>query len=197
MHRFTQAGIACAELALLACLFLFNTTAAAAASEDLPQQTSVSVVRDGDVFRIEAQSRIAASRDIAWSVLTDYDGYTEFVPGMTLSRHLSEQPLRIEQRGVFGILFLRRVVYSTLDVQEDPPFDIRFRSLQGNLRRLETEVRIAQDGDTILIIYRSMIEPDFWVPPLIGTSIVRAGIRAKLGAVAEEIERRAIQEAPR
>ena len=51
-----------------------------------------------------------------------------------------------------------------------------------------------QDGDTIVLIYRSTIEPDFWVPPLIGSSILRAGIRRKLISVSAEIERRAAQE---
>lgn len=176
-------------------LSLFGPIVAACAAADLPRQTSVNVSRNGDIFEIRAQSRIAASRDAAWAVLTDYDGYTKFVPGMTSSRHLSEQPLRIEQSGVFGILFLRKRVYSTLDVQEDPPSAIRFRAVDGNLRTLETEVRIVEDGDKIVLLYRSTIEPDFWVPPLIGRSIVRSGIRGKLNAVAEEIERRAAQEA--
>ncbi len=174
---------------------MFDLVAVAYAADDLPRNTSVVVVRNGDVFEIEAQSRIAASRDTAWAVLTDYDRYAQFVPGMTLSRHLSEHPLRIEQSGVFGILFLSRRVYSTQDVEENPPSVIRFRSVDGNLRKLETEVRIVPDGDSIVLIYRSTIEPDFWVPPLIGTSIVRKGIRAKLDAVADEIRRLATQEA--
>ena len=54
---------------------------------------------------------------------------------------------------------------------------------------------IVQSGDTIVLKYRSTIEPEFWVPPLIGTSILRAGIRRKLISVSDEIERRAAQEA--
>ena len=190
-----QAGIATAAPAIVAHLIFFGLAAAADAADDPLRQTSVAVVRNGDVFEIEAQSHIAASRDTAWAVLTDYDRYSEFVPGMISSRRVSEQPLRIEQHGEFGILFLVKHVYSTLDVQEDPPSVIRFRSVDGNLRRLETVVSIVQDGDMIVLIYRSTIEPDFWVPPLIGTSIVRAGIRRKLISVSDEIERQAAQEA--
>lgn len=189
-----QAGTASVALAFAACLFLFDPVAAEAASGNRSHQTSVDVVRNDGVFEIEAQSRIAASLAVAWAVLTDYDGYSEFVPGMTSSHHLSERPLRIEQEGEFVILFLRKRVFSTLDVQEDPPSVIRFQSVDGNLRRLETEVRIVQDDANIVLIYRSTIEPDFWVPPLFGTSMVRRDIRAKLDAVAEEIERRAKQE---
>ena len=186
-----QASTVTVALTIGAYLFLPGP---AAAAEDISGQTTVDVSRNGDVFEIEARSRIAASRNTAWAVLTDYDGYADFVPGMISSRHLSEQPLLIEQRGEFGILFVRKRVYSTLDVQEDPPSVIRFRAVDGNLRRLETEVRIVEDDNTIVLIYRSTIEPDFWVPPLIGTAIVRAGIRGKLISVAEEIDRRAARE---
>ena len=180
--------------AIAAYLSLLGLVAAVDAADELPHRTTVTVVRDGGVFEIDAKSHIAADREIAWAVLTDYDGYAEFVPGMTSSRRLSEQPLRVEQEGVFGVLFLTKRVYSTLDVQEDPPSAVHFRSVAGNLRRLETEVRIVRDDDNTVLIYRSTIEPDFWVPPLIGTSIVRRGIRAKLNAVVDEIERRAAQE---
>lgn len=192
-----QSGMAIATTAsaTVANLLFFGLIAFSDAADDSPWETTVAVVRNGDVFEIEAQTRVTAGRDAAWAVLTDYDGYAEFVPGMTSSRHLSDQPLRIAQEGVFGVLFLRKRIYSTLVVQEDPPSAIRFHSVAGNLRRLETEVRLAQDGDKIIVNYLSTIEPDFWVPPLIGTSIVRRGIRAKLQAVAEEIDRRVAREA--
>lgn len=180
--------------AIAACLSLLGLVAAVNAADEFPYQTTVTVVRDGGVFEIKAQSHIVADREIAWAVLTDYDRYADFVPGMRSSQRVGEQPLRIEQHGEFGILFLIKHIYSTLDVHEDPPSTIRFHAIEGNLRRLETQVDIAQDGDTIVLIYRSTIEPDFWVPPLIGSSILRAGIRRKLISVSAEIERRAAQE---
>ena len=180
---------------IVAYLSLLGLVAAVDAADELPRQTMVTVERDGDVFRITAQSHVAAGREVAWAVLTDYDRYAEFVPGMISSRRVSERPLRIEQHGEFGVLFLVKHVYSTLDVHEDPPSAIRFHAVDGNLRRLETLVSIVQTGDTIVLKYRSTIEPEFWVPPLIGASILRAGIRRKLISVSDEIERRAAQEA--
>ena len=179
--------------AIAACLSLLGLVAAVDAA-DASHQTTVTVLRDGGVFEIEARSHIVADREIAWAVLTDYDGYADFVPGMTSSQRVGEHPLRIEQHGEFGILFLIKHIYSTLNVREDPPSAIRFHAVEGNLRRLETQVNIVQDGDAIVLIYRSTIEPDFWVPPLIGSSILRAGIRRKLISVSAEIERRAAQE---
>jgi hypothetical protein len=156
-----------------------------------PATTTVVVERNGGVFEVEAVSRVHAGTDTAWAVLTDYEGYVYFVPGMTLSRLLGKQPLRIDQRGEFGVLFFRKQVYSTLEVEESAPAEIHFRALAGNLRTLDTHVRLRVDGEHVVVAYESVIEPDFWVPPLIGTPIVRAAIRRKLDAVANEIERRA------
>ncbi len=156
-----------------------------------PATTTVFVERNGDVFEVEAASRVRAGTDAAWAVLTDYEGYVYFVPGMTQSRRLGKLPLRIEQRGEFGVLFFRKQVYSTLEVEENAPAEIRFRALAGNLRTLDTHVQLRVDGDHVVVDYRSVIEPDFWVPPVIGTPIVRAAIHRKLDAVANEIERRA------
>ncbi len=171
---------------VLSCL----TSGMPAVAQD-PETTTVAVERKGDVFEVEAASRVPAGGDVAWAVLTDYEGYVNFVPGMTQSLRLGERPLRIEQRGEFGVLFFRKRVYATLEVEENAPAEIRFRALEGNMRILDTRVRLRADGDYVVVVYQSVIEPDFWVPPVIGTTIVRAAIQRKLDAVATEIERRA------
>lgn len=158
------------------------------------QRTTVTVSRSGNVFEVTSQSRIHASREIAWAVLTGYDGYPDFVPGMKSSRYLSQDPLRIEQSGVFGVLFLRKRIQSTLDVQQLPMSEIRLVSVKGNLRKLHTNIRISVNDNQVVLDYHSVIEPDFWVPPFIGTPLVRAAIREKLTAVALEIEKRAARQ---
>ena len=175
---------------LCCCLVCAAPVVCVAAGDDRVR-TTVNVSRSGPVFEVEALSRVSADVDTAWAVLTDYSGYKDFVPGMTLSRRVSDDPLLVEQHGEFGLLFFSKQVDALLEVVENPPSKLYFRSLQGNLRRLETSIDIRGEGDQVVIAYRSVIEPDFWVPPLIGTPIVRAAIRRKLNAVAAEIERRA------
>jgi hypothetical protein len=167
---------------LLVCVGVF-----AVADADELTETTVEVSRSDEIFIIEAVSRIAAGREEAWAVLTDYTGYVHFVPGMTVSRRVSDEPLRIEQHGEFGVMFFNKNVYALLEVTETPPSRIYFHSLEGNLRTLETQVDVDVDGDQVVVTYRSIIEPDFWVPPLIGIPLVRAAIRKRLEAVAEEV----------
>ena len=154
-------------------------------------ETNVSVAKRGDVFIVDANSTVASNRATAWRVLTDYEGYPSFVPNLSLSRLVSLDPRRVEQRGEFGILFFTKEIFATFDIQEWPRSKIRFRALEGNVKMLETEVTMEGEDRNLTIRYRSVIEPDFWVPPLIGAPILRSSIRGKLQAVAEEIERRA------
>lgn len=156
-------------------------------------RTEVSVSRHGSAYLIEASSEVQAERAVVWAVLTDYEGYTRFVPGLRRSWKAGADPLRIEQSGEFGILFFRRTLSATLEIEEHPMSHIVLRGVAGDLRKLETAVAVEGDGDANrhLVRYRSAIEPSFWVPPVIGTSIIRMAIRGKLQAVAEEIERRA------
>ncbi len=173
-------------LCALCCCLVFADLIASADDDDLTE-TTVEVTRSGKIFIIEAVSRIDAGRDEAWAVLTDYAGYVHFVPGMTVSRRLSDEPLRIEQHGKFGVMFFNKDVYAMLEVTETPSARIYFHSLEGNLRTLETQVDIDVDGDRVVVTYRSIIEPDFWVPPLIGTALIRTAIRRRLEAVADEV----------
>lgn len=171
--------------AAAACVALLAPLAAPAA------QTAVSVVRDGEVYSVSAQSTLSADRDTIWRVLTDYEGYTAFVPNLSLSRLVNLEPRQVEQKGEFGVFFFSREVHATLEIEELPPARILFRSIEGNLKSLETDLTISGKGTNMTISYESRIVPDFWIPPLIGGPIVRAAIRGKLQAVAEEIERRA------
>jgi carbon monoxide dehydrogenase subunit G len=154
-------------------------------------QTEVAVSRSDRKFVVHARTDVNADRETVWRVLTDYENYPAFVPGLRLSRIVHLQPRRVEQIGEFGVFFFRKDVRSMLEIQEWPSTRILFRSLGGDLKKLETEVTISGTGSQQTIRYSSEIEPDFWVPPLIGTSIVRISIRGKLQAVSEEIERRA------
>lgn len=181
--------------ALLTCVLLANHVAAA---EDVRSPTTVvTVARDGDVYLVDSISRIAATQEVAWRVLTDYESYADYVPDITLSRRLGGNPVRVEQQGLFRVLFLRKFVHMTLEVEEHFPDTISFRAVEGNLRSLQTEIELFPGGREIVLSYRSRIEPGFWIPGFIGTSLLRAAIEPKLAAVAEEIARRAALEKSR
>lgn len=154
-------------------------------------ETVVTVAKSGSAFSIDAASAVTAPPTIAWKVLTDYESYPEFVPNLSYSRQIGDRPVRVEQRGEFRVLFFRKEVHVLLKVEESPPLRIVFRALGGNLKTLFTEISLEPNDSGTLVRYKSTIEPDFWVPPLITSAILRASVRNKLEAVADEIARRA------
>ncbi len=171
--------------AALAFAALLTSVAALAA------QTVVTASKSGETYSVAARSTVSADRNTIWRVLTDFEGYPAFVPDLSLSRLVNLDPRRVEQKGEFGFLFFSREIHATLEIEELPPSRILFRSVEGNIKSLETELTIEDGGATMTISYESKIVPGFWLPPLIGASIMRSAIRVKLQAVAEEIERRA------
>ncbi|MEX0958739.1 MAG: SRPBCC family protein [Burkholderiales bacterium] len=171
---------------VLACV----TLAIMLAPTGAPAETAVNVSKNGSVFSIEAVSTVAAPLETAWEVLADYESYPAFVPNLTVSRRIGDDPLRVEQRGDFRVLFFRREVHVQLQIDEQPPLRILFRAFAGNLKSLFTEVSLEPHDIGTLIRYKSTIEPDFWVPPLITSTILRFEFRGKLEAVADEIMRR-------
>jgi hypothetical protein len=164
--------------------------AALLASPAEAARTEVAVSRTGDIYSVEASSEVEADRDTVWQVLTDYEGYPRFVPGLRRSSVTGTNPLRVEQLGDFGILFFKRGIAVTLLVEEQAVSRIVFRAVSGDLKQLKTTVTIEGEGLRQRLQYQSFIEPAFWMPPLIGTSLIRIAIGGKLEAVAEEMERR-------
>ena len=63
-------------------------------------RTEVSVSLAGDLYSVEAVSEADADRDTIWQVLTDYESYPRFVPGLQRSSVIGADPLRKGDVGV-------------------------------------------------------------------------------------------------
>jgi len=152
----------------------------------------VQVEREHNVFQIRVEVPVAVDARTAWRVLTDYNHLAEFVPGMRSSRVISAAgaPLRVEQKGEIGFLFFIRNFEVVLEVEEIPPMLLKFHATGGDMKRMQGEWRIHAGAETVDIEYQAEIEPDFWVPPLIGTALMRRDIRKNVEGVVQEMLRR-------
>ncbi len=165
---------------------------AADETEPAPRLT-VDIARHGDVFDVWVSANVAAPRETAWEVLTDYDHAAQFVPGMTASRVVQRDgPIVIvEQVGAGGFLFAPEIAL-TLRVTESAPERVEMIAVAGSLRRFGAQCALAMAGDTATRIeYHASFETDHWVPPLIGLPFMRSRTRAQFDAWLAEMERRA------
>lgn len=171
---------------LLVALSLLCSVGAAGASD-------TEVRRVGSSFRIQATIEADAPVGLCFAVLSDFDRLSDFIPGMQSSRVVSlpGEPLLIRQVGRTKLAFSEYALDVTLAVAVDPPREIAFRRVAGNLRRMEGRWQIAGDGARCRIDYRADIEPGFWVPPLIGPLLMRNQVTRQVDGLESEIVRRA------
>jgi len=172
----------------LACLLLAGS---AAGADQASLRTDVT--RAGPAVEVHASIDASASRELCYSVLADFDHLAEFIPGMVSSRIVSEpgSPLLLRQVGRTSFGIADRDVDVTLSVQVDPPRQIDFERVAGNLKQMRGQWRVAGSATTCTIRYEALIEPEFWVPPVIGPLLVRQQVARQIDGLAAEIARRA------
>jgi hypothetical protein len=79
-----------------------------------------------------------------------------------------------------------------LEITEGAPDWVASRAVSGNLRRMSGRYDIQPDArGRVLLRYTGVIEPDFELPPLIGTAALRSMVEQQFMAMVAEIERRA------
>ncbi len=154
-------------------------------------EARVQVVANEAIINVQAEIDARVDRDIAWSVLTDYNRWAEFIPELTVSRVISApgEPIRLEQRGSIPWLPNFPLVIIA-QVEEYPPKAIRFQRLAGNIRALVGEWQI-QGRSPVRLIYRATVIPGFPMPPEANAEIFRHDAKVRLEALAREMERRA------
>lgn len=180
-----------AALALLA--------AAPAAAALAADGVHVEAERVGDGVEVRARALLAAPAALVWQVLTDYERLPGFIPGIAKSvvRGRRGNELTLEQTGEARFLVFSFPIEVVYEVVESPPASVASRSIAGNLKRMNGRYDIQAQGEAanghslVLLRYSGVIEPDFNLPPLVGTAALRSMADEQFTAMVAEIERRA------
>lgn len=167
-------------------LALLVATAPARAAD-----VSFGMVRDGDVFRIEASAEFRGAIGPTWRVLTDYARYAEYIPQVRESRVLARRgrEVDVEQKGEAHVLFLEFPIAVRLAVTEHPYERITSRSTAGSFREMRNTYWLEAGEGRVLLRYSGRLVPDFYVPPLLGTLLLKRHAEAVFAALVEEMER--------
>lgn len=179
-----------------------------------------SAAREGEFILIKASADLQVDSATAWSVLTDYDHYAEFIPDMHFSRVVSrgDGGMVVEQKGEFGFLLYRQEVEVRMAVIESPPGSmaggtacaaasnappastgdldacargaIVARALSGSFRDLAGRYEVSRSPAGMRLSYDGRLLPDFSLPPFIGLAILRQAMERQFQAMVDEIVRR-------
>jgi len=174
-------GLSCL---LVLCLPGINTVAPGA-------EVTVDATRHGDVLQVEASAEFEGSLARTWQVLTDYGRFAEFVPDLQVSRVISREGSNavVEQKGEARLLFFSYPVDVRLAVTEFPHERIVSQAIAGNFREMRCTYTLEMREGRVLLRYSGRLVPDFYVPPLIGTLVLRSHVESTFRALVEEIER--------
>jgi len=153
------------------------------------------VERDGSALQVRATLEASAPALTCYATIADLDHLAEFVPGLRSSRIVSPPgaPIELHQvgearAGPFGV-----TLDVTLAVRLDPPRQIEFQRVAGNLARMQGSWTVSGDDRSCRIEYRATMEPDFWVPPLLGPMLMQREVAEQMAGVRAEISRRALR----
>ena len=173
---------------------LYCALAAAACvahAEDAPRVEVRIVPHDGDLV-IVASARLAADASTAWSVLTDYAGYRDFVPGVRSSRVIEREGTRVvvEQSDELAFWRVRMPVQVTYEIAEFPPARITSRALASSMPPLEGTFVLEREGTGVRLDYVGHIGAGMPILGRLEQPAVQQAALSGFRAIASEIERR-------
>ena len=77
-----------------------------------------------------------------------------------------------------------------LEIEEYPYERIFSRAIEGNFKEMFGAYTLEARGRRLLLRYTGTLTPDFSIPPLIGTILVRNTVKKRFSAMVDEILRR-------
>lgn len=156
------------------------------------QAVVADVRQDGEVILLRASVEIPALPAAVWDVLTDYEGQARFVPGVSGGRVISRgsEGAVVYQAGVVKLLFLEFPFELEYATREQARTRLDSRLVRGSARQLRGTYRLTPSAAGTRLDYEGEIEPEGWLPPILGPWILRRELEARVGAMAQEVERR-------
>jgi ribosome-associated toxin RatA of RatAB toxin-antitoxin module len=130
------------------------------------------------------------SVDNAWAVLTDYNNFANFLPGVESSQLLesSGDQRQFEQVNVIRIFPITHRERTVIAATEDYPAKISFSMVDGDLKKLQGAWTITGAGSQVMVTHQVAVEPASNRSIFFG--IYKDNLQKTMAALKEEIERR-------
>lgn len=179
----------------LAALALCAAGAAAAAGSVLER---VEVTRNAERYLLEGEVVIRAPRASVYAVITDFEHLAELDDGIAESRvveRLDDRTTLVYTRLNGCVIVFCREVERLERVERVSDSEIVAHSIpddSGDIAYSSSRWLLSTEGDTTRVVYATEIDPAFWIPPLIGTAVVRKVLRDRVRATLGNLEQAAL-----
>ncbi|MYM23019.1 cyclase/dehydrase [Duganella sp. FT135W] len=146
------------------------------------------------MYEVDATGTVAAPLPKVWRILTGYERMSEFVPDMESCKVLSRNgnEVIIEQFGVARFLFMSKTIHLIVRAVEQPMSSIDISLISGDMKHYESHwelVPVPETGGT-KVIYKGRMMPNFYVPGILGSKMIRSDIERMMSAVLARLDRR-------
>lgn len=153
---------------------------------------SVDVELRGQSIVIEASTRLDSDPATAWRVLTDYDRYGDFIPGVISSRVVDRRgsTVVVEQSDQLPLWLLRMPLHVRYAIREFPPNLVQSRATTDALPALESSYLLTPARVGVRLEYVGHVDPGGLLLAGIEERVFRQRVLHQFTALAHEIERR-------
>jgi len=171
----------------LLCVFLVWCNASVLLAEEISAE-----YKEG-IYDLNASFEVEASVEEIIGLLTDYENIAQLHPSIIESEILptiSENRSRI--RTVVKdcvLLFCKEVVrVENVSQHSDHSIEAEVVPFLSDFRSGHTKWKVTQHGKTATVAYQSMMQPKFWIPPLIRSHTVTKKLKARIMEMAMRIQ---------
>jgi carbon monoxide dehydrogenase subunit G len=177
--------IVCATRFLFVLLALLARSAAAAT-------VSINLANRTDTIEIEGSAELNADAETAWRVLTDYERYVDFIPGLQESRVVARNgaTVTVEETGDVKLWQLHMPLDVTFEITEMAPTGLVSRVVAGDLRELNSRYVLTPAGTGVRLEYTGKLGSGLAQFGAIERLAVKENVAFRFRALANEIERR-------
>jgi ribosome-associated toxin RatA of RatAB toxin-antitoxin module len=146
------------------------------------------------VYEVDATGTVLAPPAVVWKVLTTYERMDEFVPDLESCKVLSRNGNEaiVEQFGTARFLFMSRSIHLVVRATETPITSIDIALISGDMKHYESHwelIPVPETGGT-RIVYSGKLAPNFYVPGILGSKMIRGDIERMMGAVLTRLDSR-------
>jgi len=159
---------------------------------------SLQVSHEGDRYLMSVDAHLAAPLAEVYAVITDYDHLTRIHAAILESRlvkHLDAHTDLVYSVHRGCVAFFCHSVKQLQQVTRLTPRDVVGVTLpeQSNVKMGAIACHLEPDGDGTRMHWNITLEPDFWIPPLIGPGILESEMREEGRNTAIGVEKLARQ----
>ncbi len=164
-----------------------------------PEQTTLkagNVVLKGDNGRYVGRVLITAPVDTTWKVLTDYNHFKDFLPGVVSSRILETNGNQtvFEQVNSVKVFLFTQKSRLVVAASKQYPKQIDFRLKEGDIQSLNGVWKLEPISPTqVLITHEVTFDPGNSVPRSLVFNLYKNALADSLKAIKKETERRFAQ----